>query len=138
MTTIAYHHKDKQVAFESRMAFGDIIHSDSGIKFIKNDVGIWIFSGCTYDNEHLSNLKHKEESEDLDAIAMLISNGKVYGVSVADGCCTHTLYHHSNAFGSGANFALAAMDHGKSAKEAVKYAITRDIYSGGRVRVFNV
>ena len=37
------------------------------------------------------------------------------------------------AIGSGARFALAAMDLGKSAHEAVEYACTRDIYSDGTI-----
>lgn len=40
--------------------------------------------------------------------------------------------------GSGYQFAIAALDLGKTAKEAVNYAKTRDIYTGGRVRVFDV
>ncbi len=39
------------------------------------------------------------------------------------------------AIGSGALFALAAMDFGQSAAEAVGYACTRDIYSGGSITV---
>lgn len=138
MTTIAYHHGDREIAVDSRLMIADIIATDNGIKFIKNNVGIWFFSGSMHDSETLSKLKHKDESKGLDVIAMLISNGKVYGVSVRDGCCSHTLYDNNFAFGSGCDFALAAMDFGKSAKEAVKYAMTRDIYTGGRVRVFKV
>lgn len=41
------------------------------------------------------------------------------------------------AIGSGQRFALAAMDFGKSAAEAVAYAITRDIFSGGEVTVLH-
>jgi ATP-dependent protease HslVU (ClpYQ) peptidase subunit len=37
------------------------------------------------------------------------------------------------AIGSGARFALAAMDFGKTAGEAIEYACTRDIYSGGKI-----
>ena len=42
------------------------------------------------------------------------------------------------ACGSGAPYALAAMDTGKSAIEAVGYAMLRDIYSGGKRRAFNL
>lgn len=37
------------------------------------------------------------------------------------------------AIGSGARFALPAMDLGKSARDAVAYACSRDIYSGGEI-----
>lgn len=39
------------------------------------------------------------------------------------------------AIGSGTRFALAAMDFGKNAEDAVNYACTRDVYSGGLVTV---
>lgn len=39
------------------------------------------------------------------------------------------------AIGSGARFALSAMDFGKNADEAVGYACSRDIYSGGSITV---
>jgi ATP-dependent protease HslVU (ClpYQ) peptidase subunit len=40
--------------------------------------------------------------------------------------------------GSGFKFAISAMDHGKSAKDAVKYAATRDIYTGGKIHVYDI
>lgn len=45
---------------------------------------------------------------------------------------------HNQAVGSGGNWALSSLDHGKSAKEAVEYAITKDIYSGGKVHVYDI
>jgi hypothetical protein len=33
---------------------------------------------------------------------------------------------------------LAALDFGKTAKEAVEYAMTRDVYSGGKVHVYDI
>ena len=42
------------------------------------------------------------------------------------------------ALGSGTDFALAAMDAGASAKQAVKIAINRDIRSGGKAVVMKV
>lgn len=38
------------------------------------------------------------------------------------------------AYGTGWKWALAAIDHGKSAVEAVEYAMTRDHDSGGKVQ----
>lgn len=38
------------------------------------------------------------------------------------------------AVGSGWRWALAAMDHGKNAPDAIRYAKTRDVNTGGRVR----
>lgn len=42
------------------------------------------------------------------------------------------------ASGSGWKWAMAAMDHGLNAKEAVEYASTRDIYTGGTVDVWHM
>jgi ATP-dependent protease HslVU (ClpYQ) peptidase subunit len=42
------------------------------------------------------------------------------------------------AIGSGQHFAIAAMDLGKSAEEAVAYAMTRDVYSGGEITVLTL
>ncbi len=39
-----------------------------------------------------------------------------------------------DAIGSGSAYALAAMDMGASAEEAVRAAMKRDIYTGGTVR----
>jgi ATP-dependent protease HslVU (ClpYQ) peptidase subunit len=39
------------------------------------------------------------------------------------------------AIGSGAHWALAAMDHGKSARDALEYACTRDPYSKAPIQV---
>lgn len=43
-----------------------------------------------------------------------------------------------DAFGSGADLAIAAMDLGVSSSEAVEYAATRDIYTGGEVESFDI
>ena len=138
MTTIAYNHKDKQVAVDSRMTSNDIINTDTFDKFIENDLGIWVFAGSDCDFKAMSLLRHGDELDNLECIAMLITEGKVYGVEVDGGICSYSEYQHNKAFGSGSHFALASMDHGKSAEDAVKYAMTRDIYSGGNVRVFDV
>jgi len=69
---------------------------------------------------------------------MLINDNKVFGVSVEDGRCSHSEYKYNKTMGSGSDFALSAMDFGKSAKEAVEYAMTRDIYTGGNVQVIDV
>ena len=42
------------------------------------------------------------------------------------------------AVGSGAVFAIAAMDCGKSAVEAIRIAKKRDVNTGGRIRTIKV
>lgn len=140
MTTIAYHHNDKQVAVDSRIVGGGIINSDSFDKTIKNELGLWFFCGSASDIVDLQVLKHNDEINPIpDCTAFLITSGKCYLVGVnSHGFCQYLELTYNDTNGSGADLALASMDHGKSAKEAVEYAITRDIYSGGKVRVFDV
>lgn len=42
------------------------------------------------------------------------------------------------AIGTGRDFAIAAMDAGASAEEAVQIAANRDIYTGGRVQTLEI
>jgi ATP-dependent protease HslVU (ClpYQ) peptidase subunit len=140
MTTVTYHHKDKQVAIDSRYTRGEIIDSDKGDKVRKDDRGTWLFAGSQADFEDLMTLSKDQKVEVRpDCGAILISEGRAYTVDTDnDGYCVIAELTGDFAMGSGANFALAALDFGKSAKDAVNYAKTRDIYTGGKVRVFNV
>lgn len=140
MTTIAYNHKDKEIVVDSRMTSYDIILTDTFNKTIKNELGFWIFVGATSDCIDLSKLKHNDKVEHIpDVTAFVMKNGDAWLVSVNDDLyCQYCKLTFNNACGSGSYFALAAMDHGKNAKQAVEYAITRDIYSGGKVRAFKV
>ena len=140
MTTIAFNYKDKQVAVDSRVTRGDMIDRDNAIKSIKNDKGIWFFAGAEDDFADLMALSRNQKVDvKPDCSAILISEGLAFVVGTdAEGYCFHSELLANYAIGSGKPFAIASMDHGKSAKDAVKYAMTRDIYSGGRVRVFDV
>jgi len=40
--------------------------------------------------------------------------------------------------GSGGSYARSALDFGCDAKEAVQYAVTKDVFSGGDIRVANI
>ncbi len=140
MTSIAYHHGDKEIATDSRITCGGIIQDDKASKTIKNEYGLWFFAGAVSDCIDLSTLKHNDKVYAIsDCTAFLVSPTGVYFVCVNnDMYCQHTLLNYNDAMGSGREFTLAAMDFGKSAKEAVKYAMTRDVYTGGRIRVFKV
>lgn len=52
--------------------------------------------------------------------------------------CTRETIIGNHAIGSGAPWALAAMDMGKTPAEAVAYACSRDIYSGGEIAVLSL
>lgn len=140
MTTVVYDHKNKQVAIDSRYTRGDIIDSDKGDKVRKDKRGIWLFAGHQGDFVDLMKLERNEKTEVRpDCGAILISEGKAFTVDTDnDGFCIVSELTDSFAMGSGSNFAIAALDFGKTAKEAVNYAKTRDVYTGGRVRVFDL
>lgn len=144
MTCIAYHYEDKQIAVDSQATNGyDIVSNIDFDKTITNDLGIWFFTGTRRDSAELSKLRHNEKVSNVDnkpdISAMVISEGEVYFVNInKDGYCKWQKEEANAAIGTGDFFALSAMDFGKTAKEAVEYAMTRDIYTGGRVRVFDV
>lgn len=141
MTTIAYHHKDKQVAVDSRVCSGNVISTDNYNKSIKNSSGTWFLCGCICDIEDFVNLKKNvsvDKSLNLEVSGLRVSEDVVYYVFMNEGIFCEEVQNYDIALGSGRDFALAAMDHGKSAKEAIKYAMTRDNCTGGRIRVFNV
>jgi len=140
MTTIAYNHKEKKVAIDSRYTRGDIIDTDKGNKVRRNSRGVWVLAGNSGDFEQLMKLNHNDKVDVRpDCGGILISNGKAFSVDTDnDGFCIISELTENLTVGSGSNFALAAMDFGCSAKDAVIYAKSRDIYTGGMVRVFDV
>ena len=136
MTTIVYDHKNKEVAVDSRVTVDGIICSDDFNKTIKNDNGFYFLCGDCWDYEKISKLTHDEKVEvNPNCSAILIKDSKAFAVIVSDGFCCITELKYNYAMGSGERFALAALDYGATAKEAVEYAIKKDIYSGGSVIV---
>jgi len=140
VTTIAYHHKSKTIAVDSRYTRGDIIETDKGRKTKTNDRGLWVFAGASCDYDALMLLNHGDKVDIRPACgAILISDGDAYSVDTDNnGVCSIEILTEDLTVGSGQYFAMAAMDFGKSAKEAVKYAATRDIYTGGKVHEFKL
>ena len=144
MTTIVYDHKNKQIAVDSRATSGGLITSDEDVKwfYIKNE--LWVMCGALCDKEVIikafeSGDRAYEIKEIPDANAIVFRDGKVFmrGVTETGEAWTQELTHN-RCLGSGSSFALAALDHGKSAREAVQYAATRDCYTGGKVHVFDI
>ncbi len=143
MTTIAYHHKSKEISIDSRVSSGSLIISDSYDKIIKNDFGLWFMCGSTADYEEYSNLRHNEKIDNADNVpdccALVIKDGKCYGTYIEDSGYFKVFEEMGNTtIGSGSKLALAALDMGKSAKEAVEYAATRDAFTGGNIQSFLV
>lgn len=141
MTTIVFDYENKQIAVDGRMTNGHgVIASDSANKTIKNDAGLWFIAGAVSDRVDIVKLAHNDECKMIpDCSALLLSGGIVYLVHVNDkAICSHEELTTNESLGSGYKFAIAALDFGKSAKEAVEYAITKDCYSGGDIHVYNL
>ena len=138
MTTIAY--DGKNIAIDSRVSAGKLIVTDSGIKYKYNKNRLFFLCGATDKIDFFyKNFAETQkcEFEGIEVCGFLLADGKVSFVGVDAGkffsCDTEGI---TRACGSGGDFAIAAIDHKKSAEHAVKYAMTRDIYSGGHVHVF--
>lgn len=140
MTTIAYSHKLEQVAIDSRLSDGGLIVDNNADKTLTNETGTWLFCGKVADWPLLASLHHNQEVEIVpDAKALVIRKGVVYLCTVGkNGLVAICQMKHDYTLGGGRDFAMAAMDFGKTPSEAVKYAMTRDMYTGGKVRCYKV
>lgn len=142
MTTIAYHHESKTVAVDSRKtSLGGVINSDKTIKVFANDLGTWIICGAFSDIESFIVLTKNQvfdKEVHLDVSGLRFNSDGLFYVFMSDGIFNEEAIDHDFALGSGREFALAALDFGNSAVEAVEYAMTRDIYTGGNINTVNV
>lgn len=146
MTTIAYNYDEQKIACDGRVTSGDLICTDECSKYIVESDFIMFYAGSVPDVPRMIEIIKCNNTGDIADIeslveveALVIRDGKVYYTGVTADCeyfYNEITYNH--AIGSGSNFAISAMDFGKSAKDAVKHAMTRDIYSGGKISVCDV
>ena len=138
MTTICYDHKNKVIAVDGRINMDGVILDDGANKSISNGLGKWFFTGKVCDNLALSKAKHDDKLEVIpDCCALVRVINDVYLVTVRnEGFCEWTKCEYNVAIGSGDRFALSALDFGKSAKEAIEYEATKDVYTGGKIREY--
>lgn len=144
MTTIAYDHKNKMIAWDGRCTSNRRILSDESIKHAKHGDSIYVFTAANDDGELLARAHY--EKKDLSEFKSL--NASCYVMKLKeplrcismpdDGVIEEWTVDYTDSMGSGSAFALAALDFGKSAKEAVEYAATRDTCTGGKITVFDV
>lgn len=140
MTTIAY--DGKAIAFDSRITCCDMIHHDEAVKVYQSDAGLMVLCGnwdesYRFASEFLADDDAPEEVEDISGFCV-DGSGSVFRVFVAEDKFRLRPARRSWADGSGMCWAIAAMDHGKSAAEAVRYAATRDTNTGGVIRQLNL
>lgn len=141
MTTIAY--RGGIVAVDTLVVAGGVVVDHFGEKTATKDGVMFFFAGSVSDIHKLIDEYFSSAGNDVGNIsAIVIDQGniiKVGGEEDGKGIwkCPQRRENHI-AIGSGQDFALAAMDFGNSAKEAIEYAMTRDIYTGGEVRFYRV
>lgn len=144
MTTFAYSKKEGKIAIDGRVSSGSRICSDKDEKYVKCGGNIYFTIGGVADTNRLIKLVedgHEEAgienifdcyivlAQDPPKEIYVNENGFIEMVSMTE---------DFSALGSGGDYALAALDMGKTAKQAVEYAATRDIYTGGKVRVYDI
>ena len=141
MTTIVYSHKEKVIACDSRETKGGMIATDNCQKIFKREDGIvFVGAGTVHDiNIMIATYPQGYEGMDtLTASAFVIDGGRVYDCAIVDGSYHRVEIGFNLALGSGQDFAIAALDFGYTAKQAVKYAMTRDCATGGKIRTVKV
>lgn len=140
MTTIAYNHKDKQIAWDSRSTNNGIIVEDTRQKMkIINGVRFW-FTGTISDQRAFINMYFGEKRGEFapECNAYVYDNELFYCGVTDQGELWREPVDCNHASGSGGHFAMSGMVTGMSAPESVTHAKKLDIYSGGRVRVWKL
>lgn len=139
MTTIAY--KNGIIAYDSRVTIGSVITNPNAEKRITVQGVNFFMSGVKADIPRLIDAYFgKVPTSPVDCSALVVHDGKLTRIACdKDGLWTE-LYDLDNpcAIGSGAFFALTAMDMGASAFEAVGMAALRDTNTGGTVRTYQL
>ena len=140
MTTIVCDYKNKQIACDSRETAGGCIVTDETEKWVINDIGIWFICGSKSDRKIFTDtFKHNDDApKNIDCSGLVVIDGEAFKACIEDGVYKLDLVVSNEGIGSGGWFSQAAVDLGKSAKKAVEYSMTRDIYSGGKVHVYDI
>jgi len=140
MTTIVYDHKNKQIACDSRETAGGYLVTDEAVKYYMRDKVVWFICGTKGDaNIFIDSFEHnKEVPANVECSGLFVENGVAYLACISDGIFKKDDVASNDGVGSGGWQALSAVDLGKTAKEAVEFAMIRDIHSGGKVHVYDI
>lgn len=138
MTTIAY--KEGVIAYDSQCTKCGLIATSNYNKRYDYDGHRFFMAGTVSDMEpFFKAMIANDDSRDFDVSGFMVDpDGKIWEVGGGGGPWKTPIIGAHAAVGSGRDFALAAMDFGKTAVDAVKYAKTRDTGTGGRVRTYKV
>ena len=130
------------IAYDSRQTRNSAIVSDSAPNCQVFDGVRFFLSGAVCDDKALIAAYFGTASQvPVECSGYVVDGGKLKMVGHDDktGIWKQDLDQaNPDAIGSGAPYALAAMDMGASAEDAVRAAMKRDIYTGGAVRTVNI
>jgi len=138
MTTIAYNHKDKEIAVDGRVTRGSTICDDNCNKVVKTKQASFILSGRVSDIDKVIHAFPDNVELNSAVSGFVILEDAVYWFAGDDTGWGMTEVTYNEAAGSGSEFALTALDMGATAKQAVKMAAKRDTMTGGKIRVIKL
>lgn len=139
MTTIVYH--DDVIAYDSRESEKSGTITDDNCNKKTTVKGVHFFcAGYISDKDQLIGAYFGESYErDSNICAFVVDKGKVYLAAIyKDTGYFKQEITASSSIGSGSDHAYTALDMGCLAVGAVKMAIKRDCFTGGRVRIHKV
>lgn len=140
MTTIAY--KDGVIAYDSRQTRNGAIVSDNAPKCQVVDGVSFFLSGAVCDERALIAAYFGTASPiAVECSGYVVDGGKLMMIGHDDktGIWKQDLDpSNPDAIGSGAPYALAAMDMGASAEDSVRAAMKRDVYTGGIIKTITI
>jgi hypothetical protein len=143
MTTICYSLHRMQVATDSRATDDGVIISDDATKHYERDGVDFFICGTVSDEEPLMAAflaKRRRVSKTLDDAEALAWDGKtLFNISAEAGKLHwYAVIDKQGAIGSGREYALAALDDGKTPRQAVIAAKKRDTCTGGKVVTYKL
>ncbi len=136
MTTIVYNKKTNEIGVDSRCTMGNYIESDNFVKMKEKDGIKFFLCGNVSDIEMIVECYPNEVKNKTNTDGFILENNKVKYIFTDNLTIKQVEQYESLAVGSGGVFAIAALDFGKTTKEAIKYAFTRDNCSGGKIRIY--
>lgn len=136
MTTIAIDHNTISADGRATDQNGYIAR-DNHNKLMKSGNVIYAYAGQVADAEMLVDIViHDDSVSDISLSANLVTidSEVILLHTLSKGVLRSESIEPPFCLGSGEHFALSAMDFGKTSKEAVKYAMTRDSSTGGKIK----
>lgn len=120
---------------DSRVTAGGEILSDTYSKIFEHSGYIIAMTGnvCELKHHVIKYLEGEDVQHSTEGCCVVHKEGVTRHLRFSGGVIEDTVDTFLRCFGSGADWATAAMDFGKTPEEAIYYAISKDVYSGGKV-----